>query len=199
MAPYNGRKPSKILTTHRDRSGEEILPFLSVLQTLTTKSQIHVHAMFGTSPPFLQQNKSRKAAKQTGNADFFCKNIGLLGHKPPYFRCKTSELCLKEVRCFHFSGRKTVKKHGKTAIKPNCAEFAIFRTVGSHGGFRCPSRAIISSYKNEKTSIRKRGAENCTHMLFRSPQSVSTGEFTNGSERCLRHHLAAVVRVVPGA
>ena len=85
MAPYNGRKPSKILTTHRDRSGEEILPFLSVLQTLTTKSQIHVHAMFGTSPPFLQQNKSRKAAKQTGNADFFCKNIGLLGHKPPYF------------------------------------------------------------------------------------------------------------------
>ena len=37
---------------------------------------------------------------------FVVKNIGLLGHKPPYFRCKTSVLCGKEVRCFLFSGRK---------------------------------------------------------------------------------------------
>lgn len=135
--------------------------------------------MFGTSPPFLQQNKSRKAAKQTGNADFFCKNIGLLGHKPPYFRCKTSELCLKEVRCFHFSGRKTVKKHGKTAIKPNCAEFAIFRTEGSHGGFRCPSRAIISPNKNKKTSIRKRRAEKLHTHAFSAPRNMFLQDFTD--------------------
>ena len=155
--------------------------------------------MFGTSPPFLQQNKPRKAAKQTGNADFFCKNIGLLGHKPPYFRCKTSELCLKEVRCFHFSGRKTVKKHGKTAIKPNCAEFAIFRTEGSHGGFRCPSRAIISPNKNKKNKHQKAESGKIAHScIFRSPQHVSAG-FYGRSRRFLRHHLAPVVRVVPEA
>ena len=40
------------------------------------------------------------------NAVFEGKNIGLLWHKPPYFRGKTSVLCGREVRCFPFSGRK---------------------------------------------------------------------------------------------
>ena len=99
---------------------------------------------------FCSKTNQEKRQNRREMRTFFCKNIGLLGHKPPYFRCKTSELCLKEVRCFHFSGRKTVKKHGKTAIKPNCAEFAIFRTVGSHGGFRRPSRGIISPLNYRK-------------------------------------------------
>ena len=31
------------------------------------------------------------------------KNIGLLGHKPRHFVCKTSALCPEEVRCFRLS------------------------------------------------------------------------------------------------
>ena len=51
------------------------------------------------------------------NAEYRDENIGLLGHKPPYFLGKTSVLCGREVRCFHFSGRKTGRKQPKLRIK----------------------------------------------------------------------------------
>ena len=92
------------------------------------------------------------------------QNIGTLSQRSPMFSL------------FRPQNR---KKHGKTAIKPNCAEFAIFRTEGSHGGFRCPSRAIISPNKNKKTSIRKRRAEKLHTHAFSAPRNMFLQDFTD--------------------
>ena len=86
---------------------------------------------------------------------FRAKNIGLLGHKPPYFRCKTSVLCGKEVRCFRFSGRKC----RKIPLSP------ILRYFGPKQGVVASEallRALTTGFGRLEASG-KRASENIAH------------------------------------
>ena len=198
MAPYNGRKPSKILTTHRDRSGEEILPFLSVLQTLTTKSQIHIHAMFGTSPPFLQQNKSKKRQNRREMRTFFAKTSDFLGINLRTFDAKHRNFPSKKSDVFTFPAGKSRKNAEKRHQMPTKLILQYFGpkevAVTSDGLLGALSRPSMT-----ETGPKKAGSGKIAHScIFRSPQHVSAG-FYGRSRRFLRHHLAPVVRVVPEA
>ena len=82
----------------------------------------------------------KTSGKWVQNAFLGLKNIGLLGHKTPYFPSQTSELCAQEVRCFTFSGRKWRKN-------PRFPDFAIFGVRTRRGGFRGHSQPINDGFR----------------------------------------------------
>ena len=99
-------------------------------------------ARCGSAPGFLHRfcrEASRRSVETGGKEARECaKNIGLLVPKPPYFRGKTSDVCLEEVRCFSISGRKMPEKRGKIPLKRQMLRFAEFRDLdlrnfGTHG------------------------------------------------------------------
>ena len=96
----------------------------------------------GSPPGFLHlfcRVAPRRSVEKGGKEARECaKNIGLLVPKPPYFRGKTSDVCLEEVRCFSISGRKMPEKRGKIPLKRQMLRFAEFRDLdmrnfGTHG------------------------------------------------------------------
>mgnify|MGYP000179286862 CR=1 FL=1 len=106
-----------------------------------------------------------------GNVGFFSKNffrrglrkycnIGLPAYKHPYFRGKTSVLCVKEVRCFRFSARKWHKN----------PLFPILRYFGTRQGV-VASEALLSPLTTGFAGVQtpdKRTPENIAHS-FRRP------------------------------
>ena len=102
MAPYNGRKPSKILTTHRVRSRAKITAFFGVLQSTTIKTRILFRTMQGASPPFLRQNTSKTRQNKRKKRDFPPKTPGFFAINIRTFGAKHRNIPSKKSDVFTF-------------------------------------------------------------------------------------------------
>ena len=100
--------------------------------------------------------------KLTQNQNFFCgeevseiENTGLLCIKVPYFYGKTSELSIKEVRCFHFPKRLQAQKKYHTDCEGTSPPKKRKNKTSQK------KKAGNASEENEKTKI-------VLHMAFKS-------------------------------
>ena len=129
--------------------------FFAVLLSNVANFVLSVCIDIGRIPRISRQKTKKKRRKIQKMPCFRAKNIGLLGHKPPYFRCKTSVLCGKEVRCFRFSGRKC----RKIPLSP------ILRYFGPKQGVVASEallRALTTGFGRLEASG-KRASENIAH------------------------------------
>ena len=198
MAPYNGRKPSKILTTHRVRSRAKITAFFGVLQSTTIKTRILFRTMQGASPPFLRQNTSKTRQNKRKKRDFPPKTPGFFAINIRTFGAKHRNIPSKKSDVFTFpagKSRKNAEKRHQMPTKLILQYFGPKEVAVTSDGLLGPlSHPSITGSRPKKAESGKI-AHSC---IFRSPQHISAG-FYGRSRRFLRHHLAPVVRVVPEA
>ena len=148
-------EPSKILTRHRVPFRADFGWIFGILPSLVVNYEVSVSADIGCIHRFSRKKTKKMRRKIYKMPCFRAKNIGLLGHKPPYFCCKTSVLCGKEVRCFRFSGWERRK----------IPLFPILRYFGTRQGV-VASEALLSpltTWSGEAGDIRKRTLENIAH------------------------------------
>ena len=93
-------KPSKILTRYCVPSRADYSRIFHILSSLIINSHKSMNADIRRFHRISRQTTIKTAGNACQIPFSELKNIGLLGHKHPYFPCQTSELYGKEVRCF---------------------------------------------------------------------------------------------------
>ena len=93
MGVEKGEKPSKILTMSGVPSSAEKRQNCDILQCLYIKTEWGGIAAYHGFRALLPLKPAENREKEAEKVRKCVRNIGLLGHKPPYFRGKTSDVC----------------------------------------------------------------------------------------------------------